>query len=335
MKSTIYDVAKSAGVSIATVSKVINQTGNISEKTRERVLHTMKELQYQPSVVASALTGKKTSTFGLLIPDLANPFFAEVARNLEDQAQASGYSIVMCSTDNKDRKGLEYISLMQRKQIDGLIVACQFSDWSLFRDSIADDFPVVLFSKDIPSLSMHTVTVDDCKGGYQAIQHLASLNHIRIGIVTKDSPSGDYRLQGAKQAMSDAGIPVINDWIVRVNSSIQEAFEGTSRIFAMKERPTALFACNDLLAIGALQAAQQSALRVPEDLSIIGFDDTILSKIVIPRLTTISQPIQEMARETIQLLLRQSEKPDVPKQKIVFHPQLVLGLSSRLLEQQS
>lgn len=332
MKSTIYDVAKSAGVSIATVSKVINQTGNISEKTRERVLHTMKELQYQPSVVASALTGKKTSTLGLLIPDLANPFFAEVSRNLEDQAQAAGYSIVMCSTDNNDRKSLEYISLMQRKQIDGLIVACQFTDWSLFRDSLTDDFPVVLFSKDIPSLSMHTITVDDVKGGYQAIQHLISLNHTRIGIITENSPSGEYRLQGAKQAMSDMGVPVHEEWIIKVNSSIQEAFTETSRLFTAKNRPTALFACNDLLAIGALQAAQQSALRIPEDLSIIGFDDTILSKIVVPRLTTISQPIQEMARETIQLLLRHFEKPDLPKQKIIFHPQLVLGLSSGHLE---
>ncbi|MBN3524997.1 LacI family DNA-binding transcriptional regulator [Paenibacillus apiarius] len=332
MKSTIYDVAKAAGVSIATVSKVVNQTGNISVKTRERVLHIMKELQYQPSVVASALTGKKTSTFGLLISDLANPFFAEVARNLEDQAQAAGYSIVMCSTDNKDDKGLNYISLLQRKQIDGLIVACQFSQWSLLQDSVNANFPVVLFSKDIPSLSMHTVTVDDYRGGYQAIQHLISLGHSRIGVVTEDSPSGDHRVRGAKQAMNDAGIAVNDDWIVKVKSSIEEGCEGAAHVLQRDTRPTALFTCNDLLAVGSMQSAQQSGLRVPEDLSIIGFDDTILSKIVVPRLTTISQPIQEMAKETVQLLLRQSDTPDMPKQKIVFQPQLVEGLSTQPLQ---
>ncbi|MCE5170858.1 LacI family transcriptional regulator [Paenibacillus profundus] len=332
MKSTIYDVARAAGVSIATVSKVVNQTGNISVKTRERVLHIMKELQYQPSVVASALTGKKTSTFGLLISDLANPFFAEVARNLEDQAQAVGYSIVMCSTDNKDDKGLNYISLLQRKQIDGLIVACQFSKWSLLQDSVTANFPVVLFSKDIPSLSMHTVTVDDYKGGYEAIQHLISLGHSRIGVVTEDSPSGDHRVRGAKQAMSDSGITVNDDWIVKVNSSIEDGCEGAARVLQLEHRPTALFTCNDLIAVGSMQSAQRLGLSVPDDLSIIGFDDTILSKIVVPRLTTILQPIQEMAKETVQLLLRQSDTPDMPKQKIVFHPQLVEGLSTKLLQ---
>lgn len=332
MKSTIYDVARAAGVSIATVSKVVNQTGNISEKTRERVLHIMKELQYQPSVVASALTGKKTSTFGLLISDLANPFFAEVARNLEDQAQAVGYSIVMCSTDNKDDKGLNYISLLQRKQIDGLIVACQFSKWSLLQDSVTANFPVVLFSKDIPSLSMHTVTVDDYKGGYEAIQHLISLGHSRIGVVTEDSPSGDHRVRGAMQAMSDSGITVNDDWIVKVNSSIEDGCEGATRVLQLEQRPTALFTCNDLIAVGSMQSAQRLGLSVPDDLSIIGFDDTILSKIVVPRLTTILQPIQEMAKETVQLLLRQSDTPDMPKQKIVFHPQLVEGLSTKLLQ---
>ncbi|MCM3342739.1 LacI family transcriptional regulator [Paenibacillus sp. MER TA 81-3] len=332
MKSTIYDVARAAGVSIATVSKVVNQTGNISEKTRERVLHIMKELQYQPSVVASALTGKKTSTFGLLISDLANPFFAEVARNLEDQAQAVGYSIVMCSTDNKDDKGLNYISLLQRKQIDGLIVACQFSKWSLLQDSVTANFPVVLFSKDIPSLSMHTVTVDDYKGGYEAIQHLISLGHSRIGVVTEDSPSGDHRVLGAKQAMSDSGITVNDDWIVKVNSSIEDGCEGAARVLQLEHRPTALFTCNDLIAVGSMQSAQRLGLSVPGDLSIIGFDDTILSKIVVPRLTTILQPIQEMAKESIQLLLRQSDTPDMPKQKIVFQPQLVEGLSTKLLQ---
>lgn len=328
MKSTIYDVAKAAGVSIATVSKVVNQTGNISVKTRERVLHIMKELQYQPSVVASALTGKKTSTFGLLISDLANPFFAEVARNLEDQAQAAGYSIVMCSTDNKDDKGLNYISLLQRKQIDGLIIACQFTKWSQLEDYITDSLPIVLFSKDITSLTMHTVTVDDYKGGYEAIRHLLQLGHADIGIITEDSPSGEHRVRGAKQAMKDAGIEPNEQWITVVHSSVAEGCSGANQILRQPSRPTAIFTCNDLLAVGAMQSAHQIGLQVPNDLSIIGFDDTILSQIVVPRLTTIAQPIPEMAKETIQLLLRQADNPDMPKQKIVFQPQLVSGDST-------
>lgn len=331
MKSTIYDVAKAAGVSIATVSKVVNRTGNISQKTREHVLNIMEELQYQPSVVASALTGKKTSTFGLLLSDIANPFFAGAARSLEDEARAVGYSIVMCSTDNEDERSLNYLSLLQRKQVDGMIIACHFTDWSLLQPFLATDMPVVLFSKDIPSLDVHTVTVDDYKGGYQAIEHLIQIGHQHIGIVAETGPSGEHRIQGGQQAMKEAGIEYRSEWITNVHSSIRDGYIGARQMLEQSERPSAIFACNDMLAVGVLQAAQEMGLRVPSDLSIIGFDDTLLSQIVQPRLTTISQPITDMAYHTIQLLLRHADTPDMSKQKAIFQPKLIEGRSTQAI----
>lgn len=329
MKSTIYDVAKAAGVSIATVSKVVNQTGNISEKTRKRVLRIMEELQYQPSVVASALTGKKTSTFGLLLSNIANPFFAEAARFLEDEARAAGYSIVMCSTDNEDERSVNYLSLLQRKQVDGMIIACHFTDWSLLHPYLATETPVILFSKDVPSLNVHTVTVDDHQGGYQAIEYLIAKGHREIGIVAETGPSGEHRIRGGQQAMKEAGISWRSEWITNVQSSIQDGYNGARHMLEHSERPSAIFACNDMLAVGVLQAAQDLGLQVPNDLSIIGFDDTLLSQIVQPRLTTISQPISDMAHHTIQLLLRHANTPDISKQKVIFQPKLIEGRSTQ------
>jgi DNA-binding LacI/PurR family transcriptional regulator len=330
MKVTIYDVAEKAGVSIATVSKVINNTGRISEKTRKKVQEIMEQLHYEPSMVASALTSKRTGTIGLLVPDIANPFFAEVARSFEDYAQKLGFGLVICSTDGKDEKARLYLSLLMRKQVDGLIITTYIKDADLLEQLTQRQIPIVLFSVDIPTLSVNAVSVDDYKGGLQATNYLLSLGHKRIGVIAEDlsTSSSSYRIQGYKEAMTNAGVKVIESDIICTKATVKNGETIAQQLLKKKGRPTAIFACNDLLAIGAMQAARKLEIKVPEELSIIGFDNTILAEIANPPLTSVSQPIKEMANQAMTALVEEIENEQSSKQRVFMLPELVIRNST-------
>ena len=170
--ATIYDIAKAANVSIATVSKVINNSGRISDKTRKRVLKIMDEMNYRPSVVAAALTKKRTFTIGLIIPDLANPFFAEVARSVEDRAHELGFNVIICNTDNKAEKEEKYIELLKQKGADGIVMATTAHNHAMVKKLIEHNETVAVIARDMPSLAVDAVLVDDFLGGYMAADHL-------------------------------------------------------------------------------------------------------------------------------------------------------------------
>lgn len=330
MKVTIYDVAEKAGVSIATVSKVINNTGRISEKTRKKVQEIMEQLHYEPSMVASALTSKRTGTIGLLVPDIANPFFAEVARSFEDYAQKLGFGLVICSTDGQDEKARLYLSLLMRKQVDGLIITTYIKDADLLAQLMEREIPIVLFSIDIPTLSVNAVSVDDYKGGLQATNYLLSLGHKRIGVIAEDLSRSSYRVQGYKEAMTKAGVKVIESNIISTNTTVKDGEAAAQQLLKKKGRPTAIFACNDLLAIGAMEAARKLDIKIPEELSIIGFDNTILAEIANPSLTSVSQPIKEMANQAMTVLAEEIENvhEQSSKQRVLMLPELVIRNST-------
>lgn len=184
MKPTIYDVAKKAGVSISTVSKVLNNTGNLADKTRKKVQETMQELNYQPSVTASVK--KRIQTVGLLIPSIANPFMAEIARSIENHLKRHGYSLMICSTDNDIKNELEYISILKQKYTDGIIVATGLKKEKSIKELVKTNLPMALLSRDVPSLAVDTVLVDDYLGGYEATKHLIDLGHEKIAMITED-----------------------------------------------------------------------------------------------------------------------------------------------------
>jgi DNA-binding LacI/PurR family transcriptional regulator len=328
MKPTIYDVAREAGVSIATVSKVINNTGRISDKTRKKVLKIMEELDYQPSVVASALTGKRTYTIGLLIPDLANPFFAEIARSVEDRGQELGFSVVMCSTDYNSDKEAKYISLLKQKSVDGIILASGFKNDKILKELIKEKLPIALISQDIPGLAVDSVTVDDFLGGYQVTEHLLALGHQKIAVIAEDTRSSKERIRGYQEALKDAGFTCDERLIFVSASTVEESKRLAAQLIGLGERPTAVFACNDLLAIGTIQAARENGLILPDDLSVVGFDNTLLATIVDPPLTTVNQPIHEMGRQVVDLLMQKIEGEKNMKQKVVLLPELVIRNST-------
>ncbi|WP_047152679.1 LacI family DNA-binding transcriptional regulator [Aneurinibacillus tyrosinisolvens] len=334
MKPTIYDVAREAGVSIATVSKVINKAGRISDKTRQRVYKIMDDLNYQPSVVASALTGKRTNTLGLLIPDLANPFFAEIARSIEDRAQELGYSVVMCSTDNNTNKERKYITLLRQKSIDGFIMASGVQEEKILKELIEEKVPIALVSQEIPSLGIDSVTVDDFLGGYEVTQHLLKLGHKQIAVLAQDERSSRERVRGYRQALTDSELTVDESLILVADSITKNNDVRAGQLFDREERPTAIFACNDVLAISALQAARERGITIPNELSLVGFDNTIMARIVDPPLTSVAQPIHDMGRRVVDILVSKVEDGNAMKQRIVLMPELIIRGSTYQLNEE-
>jgi DNA-binding LacI/PurR family transcriptional regulator len=328
MKPTIYSVAEQAGVSISTVSKVINNTGRISERTRKKVFKAISELNYHPSVVASALTGKQTKTIGLLIPDISNPFFAEIARSIEDRSHELGFNVMMCSTDNNKEKEEKYLSLLIRQRIDGLIVASAFRCASLLEEMVKQAVPITLVASEIPKLSINTVTVDDYKGSYLATSYLLSMGHRRIAIIAENVRSNKPRLYAFKDAMEEVNAPVIDSYVIKTEAAMTKGYESAKQLLSLKERPTAIFACNDLLAIGVMQAAKEAGLSIPHDVSVIGFDNTVLSTTTTPMLTTVAQPIKEMGAKVVNLLIQEMEGPKTYKERLLLSPELIIRQST-------
>jgi DNA-binding LacI/PurR family transcriptional regulator len=333
MKPTIYDVADKAGVSISTVSRVVNNTGRISEKTKKKVLEVIETLQYQPSVIASALTGKSTRTIGLIIPDVANPFFAEISRKVEDYGRELGFSVLICNTDNNADTEEMYLSLLRQKSVDGIIFGTIPKNHILLKNLLEERFPVALISNDIPELSINSVCADDFLGGYMAASHLVSLGHKKIAIILgkMSSTSEKYRLQAFRQVLEDNGLEYDEKLVLQTGYAIENSKQTTLELLQSPQRPTAIFAYNDSHAVGVYQAAKELGLHIPNDLSVIGFDNTILAVIIDPQLTTIAISIEEMGRQVIKLLVQEINDEKSTKQRFYLQPELIIRDSTKQL----
>ncbi|MEZ7173733.1 LacI family DNA-binding transcriptional regulator [Sporosarcina sp. OR05] len=329
MRPTIYDVAKEAGVSIATVSKIINHKGGISERTKNNVLRVMKELNYHPNIMATALTGKNTNSIGLVLPDLANPFFSELARKIEDRGHELGYSIMICSTDYKKEKELKYIQLLKSKSVDAIILASGFEDEEVISRLLKEKLPVSIVAKNFPSISINTVAIDDFQGGYIATTHLLELGHTKIAIIARDVYSNRERMRGYYQALMDYGVDYKFEFRFATESNVETGTRMAREILDSETGATAFVACNDLLAIGAIQAGREKGFNIPNDLSVVGFDNTIIAEVYDPPLTTVSQPIGDMGKEIMDLTVAEiaGEKG---KRKVILVPDLIVRRSTRI-----
>lgn len=321
---TIYDVAKEAGVAISTVSKVLNNTGSIGEKTRKKVEETMQKLNYYPSVAASVK--KRMQTIGLLIPDIADPFMAEIARTIEDHGRKFGFSLMICSTDNDLEKEIEYVSVLKKKYLDGIIIATGLKNTAALQELINDEIPVALLAREVPSLAVNTVVVNDFLGAFDATSYLIKLGHKKIAMITEDIyfPVTKSRMKGYKEALEQAGLEYNENLVSINNTSYNDALHSTEKLLQLPDPPTAIFASTEPLAIGAMQGARESGLDIPKDLSIVGFDNSILAKMAYPALTTVSQPIREMGKKVIELLVEEIKNPKQVKQRIIMSPELII-----------
>jgi LacI family transcriptional regulator len=303
--TNIKDVAVKAGVSITTVSHVINETRYVSDDLKARVYSAMEALNYRPNTLARSLRSGRSRTIGLVIPDISNLFFAEISRKIEDKGFEYGYSVILCNTDDNREKEKSYIDVLLEKQVDGIIfISAGAAKESVFKPKDVD-IPIVVADRDIPNLTSDIVLIDNHKGGYDATSYLISLNHKRIACIAGASPvtPSALRVEGYKHALEDAGISV-DEILIRPGDFRYESGE-TCMLELLKtpNPPTAVFVCNDMMALGAIRGIQISGKKIPEDISLVGFDNIPLSRTVYPALTTMAQPIVDMAEVAVNLLV--------------------------------
>jgi len=329
ISSTIYDVAKKAGVSIATVSRVLNNSSAVSDRTRRLVKMAIKELNYTPNVIASALTKKSTLTLGLLIPDVSNPFFSELSRGVEDASNDFGFNIIMCNTDYSSQKEAAYIKLLRQKSVDGFIISTAYYNDENVIELLKDDMPLVLLGRDIEDtegLPIDVVGSDNVKGGYLATKHLIELGHKRIACLL-GPPQIKVNLEreiGYLKAMREAKLKVFPELVGYGDFKFEFGYKKTLEIFKRPIKPTAFFAANDLTALGVIKALKTLRLSVPRDVSVVGYDNTILAELTDPPLTTINQQMRKMGYLATKLLIKRIKGERSPGKRLVCDTQLIL-----------
>jgi LacI family transcriptional regulator len=325
--ANMKDVAQRAGVSISTVSHVINETRFVSDELRERVLRAMRVLDYQPNVVARSLRTKRTQMVALVIPDITNPYFPEVARGVQDMAEQHDYSVILCNTDRMLSREVRFLKTLRRQRVDGLILNPSGVTSTNLRELQEAQIPVLLIGSQIDHPEFDVVMVDNVKGAWHAVKHLIDLGHRRIGLVggSRATSSGEQRFQGYIQALTDHGLPIDEDLITEGPFTHEGGHECMKQLLSLPSLPTAAFASSDVMAIGALMAVQEASLQVPGDLSLVGFDDIIVASITTPKLTTVAQPKYQTGEMAARLLFNRIESASPPqRQKVVLDHELVV-----------
>ena len=327
---TMSDVAREAGVSLMTVSRAINAKGEINPQTRARVLRVAEEMGYRPSNIARGLATRRTHTLGLVIPDVANPFFSDVARGAEHVAYAAGYNVFLCNTDEDPQRESAVLQSLEEKRVDGIVLCSSRLDDGELR-MVVDRHPaVVLVNRELEENGAGVVLVDDETGGRAATQHLLQTGHRAVGLLAGPpaSRSGHQRARGYRAALAAAGLPYQPDW-VRACSPVVESGQAVAHtLLATHPELTALVCYNDLVAVGALQACADLGRRVPDDVAVAGFDDIVLAALVTPPLTTCRVPRYELGAQAMRLLLEQIGGCPQGHRKIVLRPDLVVRASA-------
>jgi len=322
--STIKDVAALAGVSYTTVSHVINKTRPVSEKVRGEVEAAIQRLSYVPSAVARSLKQQATCTIGLLVSNSSNPFFAELAEGIEDACYRAGYTVILCNSDDQPERQQTYLRVLLEKRIDGLIICSAGDDLGLATHVREAKVPIIVVDRAVKGVVSDLVQIDHFKGAYLATRHLLELKHKSIGnIAGPDTTTvSDDRLNGYRKALAEAGAPFRSEWVVRGDFTAEGGYKA-ARILLKKTEITAVFASNDLMGIGLLRFAAEHGIRVPSQLSVIGFDGIELSRYIYPALTTVGQSIRRQGEIAAGALLERIRKRGEGRvRKILMKPEL-------------
>lgn len=331
MRVTIKDIAKKAGVSITTVSRVMNdKLGGISQETKERILKIVEEMNYQPNALARSLVTKQSLTLGLVLPNISNPFFPEMVRGVEDLANHHGYSVFLCNTDDDEEKEKQYIQLLKEKYVDGII----FSSNSRYSEEHYEilqkaHIPFVLIDRgeEEGNSPYNGVFIDNEKGAYLATQHLIDYGHKEIACMTgpKEVGTAKKRILGYQKAMLEANLPI---HLTSGNFRMKDAYTAAKKLLSSSE-VTAIFASNDLMACGIYQAAYELGMNIPNDLSVVGFDDIQLVEALTPKLTTIRQSSYTLGKTAAEMIIQELKKEKTEKKVVKLDPELVIRQSTR------
>jgi len=327
---TIRDVAALASVSHQTVSRVINGRDRVTPETRERVQAAIRKLEYRPSRLAQSLVTQKTHTIGLVVADITNPFFFEVARGVQDTALARGYNVFVCNTDDNPQGEQDVLTLLASQEVDGVILSTASStDEELL--AFAENYkPLVIINREITHPKMSLVNVDICKGAKLAIEHLIGRGHTRIAMLSHEGhlPDTVRRVAGYRETLKEHGITPVDEWLVLASPNLEGGYQASQRLLREYPEITAIFTYNDLMALGALRSCYDMRLRVPQDCAIMGFDDIKFSEMTQPSLSSISFDKYVVGEKAMQRLFEMFDEPDTTFAPIPLDVELVIREST-------
>ncbi len=330
MGITLKDIAREAGVNLSTASRSLSGAYGVHPHTREHVLGIARRLNYRPNRVARGLVTGRSQTMAVIVSDIRNPFFAEVARGAEDAAYAADCDLVLCNSDLDTEKQVRYIDALLAKRVDGILMNSVSALTRAQQDQLAaSGVPVILLNRSPTCKRFSTILADNTEGGTLAAKHLISLGHKRLLHLTGPSQHGNLtdRTKAFLKAMQNASLP--DPVVIRGQHTFLGGYEMAKRAFAKNRSATAVFAANDVMAFGCIRAALESGIRIPDDLSIIGFDNIEVSQITCPPLTTIHQPKYELGKAAIEMLLKMTIAEEYQPEHRVIGVRLVERQSCR------
>lgn len=318
---TIKDVAREAGVSIATVSRVFNNVGPVDEKTRQRVRHVARQLRYVPSAIGRSLSTRRTDAIGLLLPDLFGEFFSEVLRGSDQTAQHSHFHLVVSSSHN-NKEEIKAALAMMRGRVDGLVIMSPHIDAETLNENLPQSLPVVLLNCYVESAGFDSLNIDNFSGAYAMVKHLIGHGHRHIAIIkgTEKNFDAAERLRGYRKAIQESGLTP--DLRLEFTGDFSEAggYEAAKQILRSSERATAIFACNDSMAIGALSALREQDVRVPEEIALAGFDDVPIASYLTPSLTSVQVGIHNLGVRAIDTLIHAVRNKNAHRKQQILLP---------------
>ncbi|EGQ7841156.1 substrate-binding domain-containing protein [Vibrio alginolyticus] len=326
--ATMKDIAKLAGVSTSTVSHVINKTRFVSEEISERVNNAAKELNYYaPSALARSLKVNRTKTIGMLVTTSTNPFFGEVVKGVERSCYQKGYSLILCNTEGDNERMRQSINTLLQKRVDGLILMCSSLEGE--RIDVFErypDIPVVVMDWGPMLFTSDKIQDNSLRGGYLAAKYLIDCGHTEIGCITGPliKHQAQMRYEGYKRAMNEAGLEFNANWIIESDFECEGGYQAFKKMAQRGALPSSIFVCNDMMAMGVINAANELDIKVPDDLSIIGYDDIHIAKFMSPSLTTIHQPKYRLGQAAVETLVRGLDDKSNDAQVVQLEPTLVV-----------
>ena len=324
--STIYDVAKSAGVSTYTVSSVLNRSAYVSPELTKRVQDAVLKLDYTINDLARSLQTRKTRTIGMLIPDIASPFYAKVVRGAEDVLKGASYSLILGNTYNQNEEQSRYLAVFRSKQVDGLLLFISPGEDRDVRALVKAKRPVVFVGRTPIDLKADSVSADNAKGTQIAVERLISRGHRRIALVNGQAglSSSAERVQGWKRALKKEGFPAPKELVVHADWTAEAGFAKASDFLNLDKPPTAIFAANLLMMTGVLRALKERKLRCPQDVEVMSSDDSEWLDVFEPRISTVAQPSYLMGAKSAELLLKRIKSSSRRFEQIVLEPELMI-----------
>lgn len=321
MTVTIYDVAREANVSMATVSRVVNGNPNVKPTTRKKVLDVIDRLEYRPNAVARGLASKKTTTVGVIIPDMSNVFYAELARGIEDVATMYNYNIILSNSDQNEEKEIELLDTMFGKQVDGIVMMSEDVTANVLDKMGHSHAPIVLAGSIETTKTIPSVNIDYTQAAYEAVKKLVANGHKRIAYISGPFTSKinkEHKYTGYKKALAEANIELDEDLVIASENSYDSGIESFEKINQVQNPPTAFFTGSDELAIGIIHAAQDARKNVPNDIEVISFENSKLARMVRPQLTSMVLPLYDIGAVSMRLLTKIMNKEQISQQQVIL-----------------